>query len=176
MIASGLLGWIILRVLVAYVYLYALYLNTHDVSARAWFVSHTAYLFSSISEPHRTIIARLFALSGALMMFFGGLSLLLGVEPRAGALMLFVFTGVGIYQHRCERKIAMEIANMVEPHVKSGGEEGFTALKWSAYSGQLSSGLKNWALCGIFVAIIIFPVPFPSGPMFGSDFLGSLIH
>jgi hypothetical protein len=142
-------GWLVVRLTVAYVYLYALYLNTHDAAARSWLIEHTAYLFPNMAEPQRSRFAKIGALAGAGMMLLGGVSILLGLEGRIGGLLLLLFTGGGIYQHRREREVAMAIAVKVEPLVPSAGKTDFATLQWSAYAGHISSGLKNWALCGI---------------------------
>jgi len=167
--AMYLIGWISIRVTLAYVYLYALYLNTHDEAARMWLITHTAYLFPGLPEPRRTLLAKIFAIIGMLMMLFGGLSILFGAEPRAGAFLLLVFTAGGIYQHRREREVAMETAAKAEPFVQPQGKADFSTLQWSAYAGQLSSGLKNWALCGVCTAII----GLPTGPLTISDKIAS---
>ncbi len=142
-------GWLAVRLSMAYVYLYALYLNTHDAAARTWLLQHTAYLFPNVPEPRRSTYARVGAIAGMVMMFLGGISILLGLEGRIGGALLLVFTAGGIYQHRREREVAMEVAAKTEPLVTPAGKDGFSTLQWSAFSGHISSGLKNWALCGI---------------------------
>jgi uncharacterized membrane protein YphA (DoxX/SURF4 family) len=169
--ALYLIGWIVLRLTIGYVYLYALYLNTHDKAARAWLVDHTAYLFPNVSQPLQTEMAKWFALGGMLMMLVGGLSILLGIEPRGGALVLLVFTAFGVYQHKREREVAMQVAARVQPLIPAAANADFSTVQWSAYSGQLSSGLKNWGLCGIFALLI----GLPTGPWVLSDRLASLL-
>ncbi len=167
-----LIGWIGLRCGIGYVYLYALYLNTKDAAARAWLISHTAYLFPNVAEPRRTALAKWFALAGMLTMLVGGLSIAFGIEPRAGASLLLVFTAAGVYQHRREREVAMQAAAVAEPFVQAAGKESFSTVQWSAYSGQLSSGLKNWGLCGTFLLIM----GLPTGPWTISDRIASLLR
>lgn len=145
-------GWLVLRLAMAYVYLYALYQNTHDKAARNWLLEHTAYMFAHIEEPLRGKLAKWSAIAGMMTMFVGSVSILLGVRGRAGGLLLLLFTAGGIYQHLREREVAMEVANRVGPLVSDAGKPDFTTLQWSAYSGHFSSGLKNWALCGICFA------------------------
>jgi len=146
-------GWLVVRLTIAYVYLYALYLNTHDGPARKWLVEHTAYLFPNTPEPLRSKLAKWISIAGMAMMFLGSLSVLLGLEGRIGALLLLFFTAGGIYQHRREREVAMAAASKVDPLVPAAGKPDFSTLQWSAYSGHISSGLKNWALCGVCFGI-----------------------
>jgi uncharacterized membrane protein YphA (DoxX/SURF4 family) len=147
--ALNIAGWLAVRLTMAYVYLYALYLNTHNAESRGWLVQHTAYLFRKTPEPRRKTYAHFGAIAGSLMMFLGGISILVGLQGRIGGFLLLLFTAGGIYQHRREREVAMTIAESLDPLVPPNGKTDFSTLQWSAYSGHLSSGLKNWALCGI---------------------------
>jgi uncharacterized membrane protein YphA (DoxX/SURF4 family) len=151
--ALQIIGWIAVRVGIGYVYLFALYKNTENTAARQWLVEHTAYMFPSWSEPVRTRRAKVLAWIGMAMMLVGGLSVLIGIEGRAGAGLLFGFTAIGIYQHKREREVAMAIAEKVLPQIPDSVKNEFATIQWSAYSGHFSSELKNWGLCGICVAI-----------------------
>lgn len=145
-------GWLVVRLTVAYVYLYALYLNAHDKAARTWLLEHTAYLFPNTEEPLRSKLAKWSAVAGMMMMFVGSISILLGLKGRIGGLLLLLFTAGGIYQHRREREVAMAVASKVAPLVPDSARADFSTLQWSAFAGHVSSGLKNWALCGISFA------------------------
>ena len=149
-------AFIAVRATLGYLYLYALYMNTHDTAARKWLVDHTAYLFPKVPEPTRSQISKLFALAGMLMMFVGGVLIVLGVEARIGAFLLLIFTAGGIYQHKREREVAMEVAQRIAPTISPDSKTDFETLQWSAYSGHFSSMLKNWALCGICAAIVVW--------------------
>lgn len=150
----NLIGWIAVRASIAYVYLLAFYKNTIPEGAWKWTVDHTAYMFPNASEGQRERLAKFFATAGMIMMLFGGISILLGIEGRAGALLLLVFTAGGVYSHKREREVAMELAQTIEPLVPAAAKVNFTTLQFSAFSGHYSSGLKNWALCGMCVGII----------------------
>lgn len=149
-----LIGWLAVRISLGYLYLLALYRNTIPAGAWKWTVDHTAYLFTKWPEPQRTKWAKAFAAGGMLMMLLGGVSVLLGIEGRFGALLLLIFTAGGIYSHKREREVAMELAQKVDPLVPANGKDDLSTLQWSAFAGHYSSGLKNWPLCGIFVGII----------------------
>lgn len=165
MITLNLLGWIALRAAIAYVYLFALYMNTRDSAARKWTLDHTAYMFPKLSEPKRTNIARLFAVGGMITMAIGGVSILLGLEGRVGGLLLLIFTLGGVYSHKCEREVAMAVSAKLERSVPAESKSDLTTLQWSAFSGHFSSGLKNWALCGACAAFVLWG----TGPMSLSD-------
>jgi uncharacterized membrane protein YphA (DoxX/SURF4 family) len=164
-------GWIAVRLPLPGVYLYALYMNTRNAAARAWLVEHTAYIFSFAEEPKRSRLAKGAAIAGALMMFMGAISLLLGLEGRIGALLLLVFTAGGIYQHKRECEVAMKLGEELSARAPAKDKPQISTLQWSGYSGNFSSGLKNWALCGICAAIIAWG----TGPWTISDYVGSLL-
>ena len=148
-----LIGWIAVRGGIGFVYLFALYKNTANAAARHWLVEHTAYMLSSVPEPRRTELAQICAFIGAAMMLIGGLTVLLGIEGRIGALLLLGFTAVGIYQHKRECDVAMSLGQKLTTQVPDSAKGDLTTLQWSGFSGNYSSGLKNWALCGICIAI-----------------------
>ena len=165
------IGWLAVRVTLGYVYLFALDMNTRDPAARKWTLDHTAYIFPKLPEPSRTRIAFLFAATGMVMMGLGGVSVLLGVEGRVGAFLLLVFTAGGIYSHKCERGVAMGLSAKIESSISPAIKPDFTTIQWSAYSGHFSSGLKNWALCGICTALVMWG----TGPLSLSDRLGDCL-
>jgi hypothetical protein len=148
-----LIGWIAVRVGIGFVYLFALYKNTGNAAARQWLVEHTAYMFSSVPEPRRTRLAKICAFMGSAMMFVGGITILFGIEGRIGALLLLGFTAIGVYQHKLECDVAMNLGGKLATQVPATAKGDLTTLQWSGFSGNYSSGLKNWALCGICIAI-----------------------
>jgi uncharacterized membrane protein YphA (DoxX/SURF4 family) len=154
MTTLNLIGWLSIRATIGYVYLYALYMNTHDAAARQWLLEHTGYLFPNLNGPRHDLVVRLAAIGGMGMMFVGGVSVLLGIEPRIGAFLLLVFTAIGIYQHRREREVAMDVAQRIQTSIPDPLKADLSTLQWSAYSGHFSSGLKNWALCGMCAGVI----------------------
>jgi uncharacterized membrane protein YphA (DoxX/SURF4 family) len=165
-------GFLAVRSTMGFLYLYALYMNVKDEAARTWLVQHTAYLFPNAREPLRTKLAGIFAVLGMANMLLGGISIVLGLEARMGALLLLLFTAGGIYQHNRERAVAMETATRVEPLIPAAAKADFATVQWSAYSGHFSSMLKNWALCGICAGIMAWG----SGPYSVCDRLGAWLQ
>jgi uncharacterized membrane protein YphA (DoxX/SURF4 family) len=149
-----LFGYLAIRLGIAYVYLFALYMNVRDETSRKWLLDHTAYLFATVAEPTKSFLIKWAAVLGMLTMFVGGVSILLGLEGRAGALLLFVFTALGIYQHGFEIKVAQDAAARVAAQIPAAAQADFSTVQWSAYSGQFSSRLKNWCLCGVCLGLI----------------------
>lgn len=146
------LGWLVIRLAVGIVYLFALYMNVRNSAARAWLLEHTEYMVPKSMKRFGKQLTLLIAVGGMALMFFGSVSILLGLEGRIGGLLLFIFTAFGILQHKRERQVAQGLASSVEPQECT---EKLNALMWSAYSGHFSSGLKNWALCGVSLFFIL---------------------
>jgi uncharacterized membrane protein YphA (DoxX/SURF4 family) len=134
--ATGNLALLILRLSVAWVFLFAAWKNTENAAAWAWTKNETALLFSNFAPEQRELLGRISAVAGMVMMYGGGGAVLTGVEPRLGGLAIAVFSLLGMRIHairREEAKIAAEAGN---------------AMGWSAYGAHVAAGLKNWALIG----------------------------
>ena len=151
------LAFLILRMTVGYVFLYAAWKNTESSAAWTWTKNETALLFQNLPDQRREKIARLCAIAGMIMMYGGGVSILVGLEPRLGGLALAVFSLLGIRIHAIRRDEA-----------KSAGETG-NAMGWSAYSAHIAAGLKNWALVR---AGLVFVLAGTGRFGLGIDFLG----
>ncbi len=130
------LALLILRLSVAYIFLYAAWKNTENVAAWTWTINETALLFRSYPDKRRRKIARLCAIVAMVMKYGGGITILLGLEPRLGGLSIAVFSLFGMRIHAIRRDEA-----------KHAGEAGNT-MGWSAYGAHLVAGLKNWAFVG----------------------------
>jgi uncharacterized membrane protein YphA (DoxX/SURF4 family) len=163
--ALQIIGWLAVRVSMGYVYLFAFYKNTQNTAARQWLVEHTAYMFPSVPEPRRTQWARWFAVIGAASMLLGGLMVLLGIEGRIGALLLLGFTAGGIYQHRRECEVATALGEKLAGEIPEQAKRDAGVLQWSGYSGNYSSGLKNWELCGVCIAVVCWGTGPLAGPV-----------
>ena len=154
------LALLILRLTLSYVFLYAAWKNTENSAAWTWTKNETALLFQAYAEPQKERLARLSAIAGMVMMYGGGVSILLGIEPRLGGLALAVFSILGTRIHAIRRDEA-----------KKAGEGG-NAMGWSAYSAHIAAGLKNWALAGAGLAIALAGA---GRFAFGIDFVGRLL-
>lgn len=148
------LGTIVLRTLFTGVYLYAWYRNIRNASARQWTLTHTALLLNLEPDQAPKSLTKFLAITSMVTMFVGAGSVLLGLEPRLGAGLLAVFTAGGILQHRREVQRAMRIADRVKPNVAGSSVAEFEELRWSAFAGNFSSGLKNFALLGVCILIM----------------------
>jgi uncharacterized membrane protein YphA (DoxX/SURF4 family) len=146
------------RIALAYVYLYAAYLNAKSDN-RDWLVTHTALLLPRGASQG---LIKAAAFLGVAMMFVGGASVMLGFALWIGAATLIVFTIMGYMQHRAEVSLAIRLADdlvaQADPLLATVANAAkirqlLLDLRISAYSGQFSSGLKNWGLIGGFVVL-----------------------
>ena len=154
-------SWLLVRLTVAYVFLYAAWQNTKDATAREWTIGQTALLLDFMPAAQRRQASAICALAGMIMMYGGGISILIGLEGRIGACALIIFSAMGMAIHRSNRRLALQSAATIgldAPNVKDKAE----ALGWSAYGAHLAAGLKNISLIGIN-ALFLFYVGDPAG-------------
>lgn len=154
------LALLVLRLGVAYVFLYAAWKNTENAAAWTWTTNETALLFKNRPEAERAKLARLCAIAGMAMMYGGGVSVLLGLEPRLGGLLIAAFSIMGMWIHAIRRDEA-----------KQAGEAG-NMMGWSAYSAHVAAGLKNWVLVA---AGSVFFLAGAGRYGLGPDFTGRLL-
>lgn len=134
---------LVLRIGVAYVFLYAAWKNTENAAAWKWTTNETALLFRNWPDTQREKLARLCAVAGMAVMYGGGASVLLGVEPRVGGIFIATFSIMGMWIHGIRRDEA-----------KQAGEAG-NIMGWSAYGAHVAAGLKNWALAAAGVVFVL---------------------
>ncbi|HWT14014.1 MAG TPA: DoxX family membrane protein [Allosphingosinicella sp.] len=150
---------LLLRLAVAWVFLYAAWMNSRDRAARDWTANETAILFRGTPLAGRTKLIRWFAMAGVAIMYLGGLGILLGVLPRLAGLMLFLFTGPGIVIHIRNRADSMKLGGEVAAAVPAAQAGSANALMWLAYAGHHSSALKNYALLGAAAFFVLAEEP-----------------
>lgn len=153
------LALLLLRIAVAWVFLYAAWMNSRNNMSRDWTANETAILFRGTPLAGKMGLIRPVAMIGVTMMYLGGLGVLLGVLPRLAGILLFVFTVPGIFIHIRNRADAMTWGEAVEAAVPEDRKGDAGALKWSAYAGHHSSALKNYALLGAAAFFILAEDP-----------------
>lgn len=144
-------GWnwdvalLVLRLSEAYVFLYAAWQNTKNAAGWQWTVNETGLLFQNFHLPdqQKRTLALLCSIAGMIMMYGGGISVLLGLEPRLGGILIAVFSLMGMQIHAIRRAEALKAAQAGDP------------MGWSAYSAHVAAGLKNWGLAGAGVALAL---------------------
>lgn len=141
------IGLLVMRIAVAYVFLYAAWMNSRHKASWQWTIGQTALILGFIPETSRHRAAIIAAVMGMVMMYGGGLSILVGAEGRLGGAALIVFCALGMAIHAVNRKQALELGNEIgaaaPPLVPKA-----QSLAWSAYGAHLAAGLKNVALIG----------------------------
>ncbi len=155
---------------IAWVFLYAGYRNVENAAAWAWTKGETTVLLSSLSSAWRDKLVGPCAFLGMVMMFSGGASVLLTLEPRLGGLALAVFCAMGMRIHAVRRDEAKAVAD----------KEPSNAMAWSAYSAHTAAGLKNVALIGAGCVFVLLGSASSLGLSqrpwsFDVDFVGRLL-
>src|SRR5579862_3364224 len=87
---ASIVGWILARLGVGYVFLFAAWMNTRNATSRQWTVDQTELILTFLPTPSRRRVAKLCAIAGMAMMYGGGVSVLIGLEGRVGATALIV--------------------------------------------------------------------------------------
>jgi uncharacterized membrane protein YphA (DoxX/SURF4 family) len=135
---------LLLRLSVAVVFLSSAYActSTRQVFAR---IQHESECFFPFLPTGRTKerMGRIAALIGMTMLYAGGVSLLLGIEPRLGGLDVALFSLLGLRVHQVSRGLALKAA-------MAGDEMGI-----KAFSGLKASGMKNWVVAGVGLALFL---------------------
>jgi uncharacterized membrane protein YphA (DoxX/SURF4 family) len=146
-------AWLIARIAVAYVFLYAAWLNTRDSASREATIGLTQLIFGFVPKQQRHKVATLCAFLGMFMMYAGGISVLLGIEGRLGALALLFISLLGIFVHQAMGEQALRDAKdmTLGPDIK----EEVISLGSAAYGANAAAGLKNIVIIGICILFIL---------------------
>lgn len=141
-----------LRAGIAYLYLYAAYMNSKDKISLQWTIENTKPLFRNTKFAENISAIKFFAYCGILIMYVGGVSILLGIEARAGSFLLLLFTIGGTVIHSRQKNDAKEIA------VKNSANAELSTTAWSAFSAHFANILKNNCLILILIFVCLYGV------------------
>jgi uncharacterized membrane protein YphA (DoxX/SURF4 family) len=157
------LGSLIVRVTIGLLFVVSAYICSKDAEARRAAAADTALVFPWQPEW--------FALAGTLWMLLGGLSVLLGIFPRLGALSLTVFLipAAMIHFGKARQAAALKATLLANPDAKTVGlRRDIAGLGDSAALGNFTSAMKNL----ILMALTLYVALAGSEPMligFGPD-------
>ena len=152
-----LLALLLLRAGLGLLYLNAAWSCGKDQAARDWTTAETALVFKR--NP------RFFAMAGIAIMGLGGASILLGIFPRLGGLLLAGFTAGGVLIHFTQRDRAAHLQARHLESLPAPARAGLDTavlqeLTTSATLGHHSSALKNLTL----IAVALFFTLYGGGP------------
>lgn len=144
-------GSLLLRLAVGWLFLMGAWGSVNSRAARDFTTSETALVFKW--RP------RLFAYTGIAMMGLGGLSIVLGVFPRLGALVLTIFLFGGAMIHFAKRRQLMDYEWQIEPALAGDDAKQargtLRALTDAGVMGHFTAGLKNYALAGATAYLVL---------------------
>lgn len=142
-------GVLLVRGGIAFLYLYAAYMNSRNKASMQWTIENTKPLFVNTRFANNIAFNTRCAYLGIISMYAGGISILLGIEGRLGALLLALFTVGGTIIHRRQQmemqKVALENAN----------EMKIAGPAWSAFAAHFANILKNVALILIMIFLVL---------------------
>ena len=145
------IGSLLIRVTIGLLFLISAFVCCEDADARKAAAADTALVF-----PRRPY---LFMLAGTAVMAAGGLSVLLGIFPRLGALVLtlFLIPAAMIHFRKAREAARLTEALLAGPTSKSSGaaRKGVTALGDSAVLGNFTSALKNLNLMALTLYVAL---------------------
>lgn len=144
------LASLIIRVTIGLLFVVSAYVCSKDASARKAATADTALVFPRKPEW--------FTLAGVLWMLAGGLSVLLGVFPRLGAisLTLFLIPAAMIHFQKARQAATLREAIMARSGgASSGVRQDVTALGDSAVLGNFTSALKNLNLMALTIYVAL---------------------
>lgn len=138
------IGSLSLRITVGLLFLAGAWASGKNEAGRMFTTGETSLLLKWKPE--------FFAPVGIFIMGAGGLSVLLGVFPRLGALGLAIFLVPAAMIHFAKRDQAIALQDTIEEELSGGPQapvrETVSALGLSAAIGHETSALKNLALTG----------------------------
>lgn len=133
---------------ISFLYVYAAYMNSKDKAGLQWTIENTKPLFRNTKFAKNISVIKFFAYSGILIMYIGGISVLIGLEAREGSLLLLLFTVGGTIVHQRQKGDAKEMA------IENSTNAQISTIAWSAFSAHFANILKN--VCLIFILIFVF--------------------
>lgn len=136
-------AYMILRISYSIVFLNAAWQCGKSKAGIRWTIEESRILFGNT--------APLFGVAGIFVMGFGGLSVLLGIYPEIGGVMLGLFVLPGAIIHHRKQKEAQVLGD----ELGAPGDEKTQVLTTLALLGHYSSAMKNYSLCGpgLFLAL-----------------------
>ena len=158
-------GALILRLAVGGLFLMGAWGSVKDRAAREFTTAETGLVFKR--NP------TFFAYAGIAMMGLGGLSIVFGVFPRLGALVLTVFLFGGAMIHFAKRAQLEGYEKEIEPALTGDGArpalQALHALTAAGVMGHFTAGLKNYALSGATAYLVLAGGRAPMIIGFGPD-------
>jgi uncharacterized membrane protein YphA (DoxX/SURF4 family) len=134
------IGSLLIRVTIGLLFLISAFACAKDAGARKAAAADTALVFKS--RPY------LFLLSGTIVMAAGGLSVLLGIFPRLGALTLtlFLIPAALIHFRKAAQAAHLQETILARAGKSSAARQAAIELGDSAVLGNVTSATKNLIL------------------------------
>ncbi|MEN3976248.1 hypothetical protein [Emcibacter sp. SYSU 3D8] len=163
------IGFLILRLNIAAVFLLAAAVHS---SPRGWhgLIVDTGILLrgTPLAGPGAV---KLMATVALIAMYAGALSVLIGIEPRVGALLLAPICAGGFITHLRNRDDAMAMGNKINESAPPALRDAIGHLAFTAFIGHFAAALRNVVMTSLMVFLFLAG----AGNWIVSDHLGALL-
>jgi uncharacterized membrane protein YphA (DoxX/SURF4 family) len=150
------IGMLILRLVVAYIYLHGVFMIGSTKNRRVIALSRTSILFRSIeSNRHFHLLSKFAFYSALFLMSSGSLLILTGLSIKLGALMLIIFTIPAIIVHKRESVKSHTLSEKIKKYSNSETHNDIEMLANFSHAGHRSSGNKNYMLLAVNVYLYL---------------------
>lgn len=145
------IGSLLIRVTVALLFLQGAWASAHEAAARHAVIADVGLVFKWRPD--------FFAYGGVLMAAAGGLSVLLGIFPRLGALAMTIFlipaTMIHLAKRREARALKEKVLAELPDRAGSTAREDIERLTASTIVGHTTAALKNLSLIGPTLYLVL---------------------
>ena len=150
------IGMLILRLVVAYIYLHGVFMIGSTKNRRVIALSRTSILFRSIeSNRHFHLLSKFAFYSALFLMSSGSLLILTGLSIKLGALMLIIFTIPAIVVHKRESVKSHTLSEKIKKYSNSETHNDIEMLANFSHAGHRSSGNKNYMLLAVNIYLYL---------------------
>lgn len=147
-------GLLTLRICLAFLFLSGAIVHTKDAQGRNSAIHFTTLLFMQSALGRNSGLMRAIAFLSVATLYIGGLGVLLGIEIKIAAALMFAFAACGWLIHMRDGRLALEAANLLEQRIPAEAA-AINRVKFSAFGGNASSAIKNIPVMGSAVLIML---------------------
>lgn len=144
---------LVLRVGLAFMFLSAAIIHSKDAPGR-WSARH----FTSLLLAGQSIESSIVKVCGVIaiaILYISSIGVLLGVETKIAALLMFLFSACGFLIHVRDGGQAFQAATALEPSLPPDAVQVIGRVKFTAMVGSMSSAIKNVPVMAAALVLMI---------------------
>lgn len=147
-------GLLVVRIGLAFLFLSAAIIHSKDIKGRSSAVHFTSLLFHGRPLAGNQGLMRALAFLSVVILYLGGLGVLLGIEVKSAAALIVWVAACGWLIHMRDGQIALETANALELRVPAEAAM-IGRIRFSAFVGNASSATKNVPVMAAAILLIL---------------------